>query len=233
MNNRNPAGLAVIAAVLFLALSPVPISAQTAGAYPQSAAFFAQNSGAGVPGQELLKLHAAGKFEEVRTKALARIQDVKDDIDAYVGLSWSLVALRRYPEAETWARRGYALKADPRLAQAIGESSYYLGKNENALRMLQEYIASYPEGLRAGLSYYLCGELYIRLAKYMHADIAFSAALRYNPSNPVWWTRMGWARESAKRYLQALSAYEQALALNPNLAAAVEGRRRIQARMQG
>jgi tetratricopeptide (TPR) repeat protein len=222
-----------LAAIFCLFITPTSISAQTASPFGQSIAAFAQGANASVSGQELLKLHAAGKFEEVRTKALARIQDAKDDTDAYVGLSWSLVALRRYSEAETWARRGYALNADPRLAQAIGEASYYLGKNENALQMLQEYIASYPEGLRAGLSYYLCGELYIRLAKYMHADIAFSAALRYNPSNPVWWTRMGWARENCKRYLQALSAYEQALALNPNLADAVEGRRRIQARMQG
>jgi tetratricopeptide (TPR) repeat protein len=233
MNNSTLPAMTIIAALFFLALFPATVSAQSGGSYPQSVASFAQNSGSSLPGQELLKLNAAGKFEEVRTKAIARIQEVKDDIDAYVGLSWSLVALRRYPEAETWARRGYAIKADPRLAQAIGEASYYLGKNENALRMLQEYIASYPEGLRAGLSYYLCGELYIRLAKYMHADIAFSAALRYNPSNPIWWTRMGWARESAKRYLQALSAYEQALSLNPNLADAVEGRKRIQARMQG
>lgn len=233
MNNRKILSLTIIVALVCLIITPLQIAAQPAGFFSHSGATFVQTSSDSVPGQELLKLHAAGKFEEVRTKALVRIQDVKDDIDAYVGLSWSLVALRRYPEAETWARRGYALKADPRLAQAVGEASYYLGKNEKALQMLQEYISSYPEGLRAGLSYYLCGELYIRLAKYMHADIAFSAALRYNPSNPAWWTRMGWARESAKRYLQALSAYEQALALNPNFADAVEGRKRIQARMQG
>jgi tetratricopeptide (TPR) repeat protein len=233
MSNRKPSGLAIIAALLYIIVTPLPITAQASGFFTNSSAIFAQSPGASLTGQELLKLYAAGKFEEVRTKALVRIQDVKNDIDAYVGLSWSLVALRRYSEAETWARRGYSLQADPRLAQAVGEASYYLGKNENALQMLQEYIASYPEGLRAGLSYYLCGELYIRLAKFMHADIAFSAALRYNPSNPVWWTRMGWARESAKRYLQALSAYEQALALNPNFTDAAEGRKRIQARMQG
>ena len=233
MNNRKTSSLRSIAVSLCLLVAPMPTASQTAGLFMQSSAIFAQGSSASLSGQELLKLHAAGKFEEARSKALLRIQDVKDDIDAFVSLSWSLVALRRYSEAETWARRGFAIKADPRLAQAIGEASYYLGKNENALEMLQEYIASYPEGLRAGLSYYLCGELYIRLAKYMHADIAFSAALRYNPSNPIWWTRMGWARENAKRYLQALSAYEHALAINPNFADAVEGRKRIQARMQG
>lgn len=224
-HSRKPL-IALIVMTILMGMDPLILSAQNSKTQVSV-------PGTSISGSEILKLVSSGKFEEARSKAMARIQDVKDDIDAYVSLAWSLVALRRYQEAETWAERGYVLRSDPRLAQAIGESAYYLGKNERSLAMLQEYIASYPEGPRAGLSYFLCGELFIRLSKFMHADIAFSAALRHNPSNPVWWTRMGWARESAKRYLQALSAYEQALALNPNLADAVEGRNRIQARMQG
>lgn len=227
MPERRPFTLKTIGLIiLILAAAVGRLSSQTSAGYPSA-------SGATMPGVEILKLTTAGKHEEARTRALARIGEIKDDIDAYVGLSWSLVALRRYGEAETWAVRGYGVRKDPRLAQAIGEAAYYLGKNETSLAMLQEYIASYPEGPRAGLSFYLCGELYLRMAKYMHADMAFSAAIRYNPNNPTWWTRLGWARENAKKLLQALTAYERALALNPNLVDAVEGRKRIQDRMQG
>jgi cytochrome c-type biogenesis protein CcmH/NrfG len=66
----------------------------------------------------------------------------------------------------------------------------------------------------------------------MHADIAFSTAVTHSPSNPLWWTRLGWARENAKKFLQALSAYESALSLSPNFIDALEGRKRIQDRMR-
>jgi len=218
--------IAAFAALLILALAASPLLAQPVPGYSVVA-------GASLPGSEILKLTTAGKHQEACAKALARIGEVKDDIDAYVSLSWSLVALRRYGEAEVYALRGYELRKDPRLAQAIGEASYYLGKNDVALTMLQEYIATYPEGPRAGLSFFLCGELYVRLARFMHADIAFSAAVQHNPNNPSWWARLGWARENARKPLQALDAYEKALALNPNFADALEGRRRIQDRMRG
>lgn len=189
-------------------------------------------SGGTMPGSEILKLTVAGRHEEARSRALARIAEIKDDIDAYVSLSWSLAALGRYEEAETYALRGYEIYKDPRLAQAIGEASYHLGKNDIALSKLQEYIASFPEGPRAGVSFYFCGELYVRKAQFMHADIAFSTAVQYNPNNPQWWARLGWARENSQKPLQALRAYEKALSLNPNLTDALEGKRRILGRMQ-
>lgn len=207
----------------------IPIS----GADAQTSSSGAISSVAAMPGSEILKLTTAGKHEEARRKALARIAEMKDDIDAYVSLSWSLVALHQYTEATTWAFRGYAIRKDPRLAEAIGEASYYLGKNDVALAMLQEYIGSYPEGPRAGQSFYLCGELYLRMGRFMHADIAFSAAVQHNPNNPTWWVRLGWARENARKPLQALGAYEKALALNPNLVDAIEGKKRIQERIKG
>jgi tetratricopeptide (TPR) repeat protein len=199
----------------------------------QATTQFVPQSGKTLPGTEILKLTTAGKHEEAAARAIARIAEIKDDIDAYVSLSWSLVALRRWKDAEAWATKGYAIRKDPRLSQAIGEASYYLGRNEIALVMLQDYIASFPEGQRAGLSFFLCGELYLRMARFMHADMAFSAAVTYNPNNPAWWARLGWARENAKKPLQALDAYEYALGLNPNLKDAQEGKARIKARTRG
>lgn len=224
---RGCARLRQCAAVLFLW---VAILGNVAA---QATTQFVPQSGKTIPGTEILKLTTAGKHEEAASRARARIAEIKDDIDAYVSLSWSLVALRRWKDAEDWASKGYAIRKDPRLSQAIGEASYYLGKNEIALFMLQDYIASYPEGQRAGLSFFLCGELYLRMARFMHADMAFSAAVTYNPNNPAWWARLGWARENAKKPLQALSAYEYALGLNPNLKDAQEGKARIKARTRG
>lgn len=205
--------------------SPVTAADDSAGIAGYEA--FTVANGGTLPGTELLKLTMEGRHEEARVRALARIAEIKDDIDAYVSLSWSLVALGRYPEAAGYARKGYSLRKDPRLAQAIGEASFHLGGNDEALAMLQEYIASYPEGPRAGVSFYLCGELYLRKGFFMHADIAFSTAVQYSPSNPQWWIRLGWARENSKKLLQALRAYEKALSLNPSLADAVEGKKRI------
>jgi tetratricopeptide (TPR) repeat protein len=200
---------------------------------PDSASAQAGTIAGTIAGTEILKLTASGRHEEARMKATARLAVVKDDIDAYVALSWSLVALGRHQEAEIQAAKGYSLRKDPRLAQAQGEAAFALGKNEVALKMLEEYLATFPEGPRAGNSYYLCGELYLRFAKFNHADIALSAAVLHFPNNPQWLTRLGWAREKSRKYLQALNAYEQALALNPNLLDAQEGRKRIQDRMRG
>ena len=70
------------------------------------------------------------------------------------------------------------------------------------------------------------------LGTYNHADIAFTTAVQYNPGNPAWWTRAGWARENANKLFQALRAYEKALSINPRLADALEGKKRITDRMR-
>jgi tetratricopeptide (TPR) repeat protein len=183
-------------------------------------------------GTDVLRLNAEGKFEEARRLGMARVIAAKDDTDAFVGLAWSLVALGRYADAETWATRGYELRKDPRLAEAIGEAAYFLGKNELSLIRLQEYLGAFPEGSKAGTAYYFCGEIYIRQSRFMHADIALTAALRYNPENPAWWARLGWARESSGKTLQALKAFEKALALDSRQADAMAGRARISARLR-
>ncbi len=206
-----------LAAALFIAAAPGPATAQIAR---------------GIPGNEVLVLVAQGKYEQARASGLARIALVRDDIDAYVGVAWSLIAMGRFDEAGRQAEKGYAVAPDPRLAQAMGEASFHLGKNEQALTKLREYLGSFPEGDKAGISYYLCGELYVRSARFQHADIAFTAALQYIPNNPAWWARLGYARENSGKTLQALKAYERALALDPNQRDATTGRQRLTGRLR-
>ena len=76
--------------------------------------------------------------------------------------------------------------------------------------------------------YYYMGEIYLRLAKYRHADMAFSASLQLESMNARWWSRLGYAREKAHEYRYALEAYLSALKLDPNQQDAIRGRDRAQ-----
>lgn len=191
------------------------------------------NVPSGMTGTDILRMSQEGKYNEVALIAPEILRKNPQDIDAYIGYAWSLNALKEYSEAQEVARAGYSRFADPRLAQALGEASYYLGDNQAALANLQEYLAKSPEGNKAAISFYLCGELFVRVGKFNHADIAFSTALQYNPSNARWWARLGWVREKISRYLPALKAYEEAVNLNPNLQDALNGKARMLAKVQG
>jgi len=210
---------AVLGVVLCLAVFAA--SAQTAINVPS-----------GMTGSDILRMSQEGKHNEVALIAPEILKKNPQDIDAYIGYAWSLNALKEYQKARDIAQAGYAKFKDPRLAQALGEALYYLGENEAALANFQEYLAKFPEGSKAAVTFYLCGELFVRMGKFYHADIAFSTALQYNPSNARWWTRLGWVREKISRYLPALKAYEQAVSLNPNLQDALSGKTRMLARIQ-
>jgi predicted TPR repeat methyltransferase len=43
------------------------------------------------------------------------------------------------------------------------------------------------------------------------------------PQNAGWWTRLGYARESAGEYAQAVTAYERAVSLDARLSGARAG----------
>ena len=76
------------------------------------------------------------------------------------------------------------------------------------------------------------GEIYVRQAKYNHADIAFSQAVMMKPERDYWWTRLGYAREMAGEYKSAANAYDQALTLNPGRSEAKTGRTRVLQHLQ-
>ena len=134
-------------------------------------------------------------------------------IESYVVLCWSLVRNRQYAEAEQRAADGLAVSPyDLRLIEILGEAKYYLGKNNGALEQFQRYVANAPEsGSRVGTAYYFMGEIYIRQARYQHADISLSAAVKKEPLLDRWWTRLGYAREMAGNYYEAAEAYDEAL----------------------
>jgi tetratricopeptide (TPR) repeat protein len=183
-------------------------------------------------------------FSQLRPDALAEyrqgnyeraVQICREEIDlepvnleSYVVISWSLVRLGRYEEALRYARIARTLsRYDARVAEILGEIYFYQGNNNEALQYFQEYINLAPSGQRIDMVYYFLGEIYIRQGMFRHADIALSTAVHYLPGNAAWWTRLAFARENAGELMNAVVAYERALALNFQLADARRGLDRV------
>jgi len=146
------------------------------------------------------------------------------NLESHVVICWSLIRLGRFEEALQYARAGRNIsRYDLRIIHILGEVSYYLGRNDDALRYFREFISLAPPGVRVDRAYYFLGEIYIRLGRFRHADIALSTAVRWVPGNAAWWARLGYARENAGDMLEAITAYERALSLNPHLGDALRG----------
>jgi len=197
-----------ILAALLCAISVLPVSGQTKA--------------------DALELYRSGQFTEAVDVCLAEIADQPDNLESHVVLCWALVEAKRYEEADTWAEKGRTLsKYDPRLIEIQAEAKYYRGINDQSLRLFQEYISYAPNGSRIAPTYYFMGEIYLRLSKFRHADMAFSAALQLEGMNAAWWVRVAYAREMAKDYRYALDAYNKALELNGNQQDAIRGKDRV------
>ena len=181
---------------------------------------------------DALRLYVDGRYDDARRACVAELASDPSDIESYVVLSWSLIGLKRYADAENYALKGYALQRDPRLTEALGETAYFLGSNDAALRNFQNYLSVVSEGGRVGVAYYYMGEIYLRLGRFGHADIAFSTALQFSPGSAAWWARLGYAREKAGDAANALAAYRKALALDPKLQDASAGIDRVSSKLR-
>ena len=184
--------------------------------------------------QDALVLYNNGKFREAILVCEAELQENPNRIESYVVMCWSLVKNKQYNEAEIRALDGLKISQyDLRLIEILGEARYYLGKNQAAMEQFERYVANAPEsGSRVGSAYYFMGEIYIRQAKYQHADMAFTAAVKKEPLLDKWWVRLGYAREMAKNYYGAMDAYDEALRLNSSSIDAERGRSRVSAKLQ-
>jgi tetratricopeptide (TPR) repeat protein len=165
-----------------------------------------------------------GNYERAVSICRSEIAANSNNLESHVVICWSLLSLGRYDEALGYARAGRNIsRYDPRIIEILGEIHYYQGQNTEALQYFQEYINLAPEGQRIETVYYLLGEIYIRLGRFRHADIALSTAVHWAPGKAAWWARLAYARESAGDLPEAISAYERALALNSQLSDARRG----------
>jgi len=173
---------------------------------------------------DALAEYRLGNFERAIQICQEEIAEDPGNLESYVVSCWSLLRLGRYGEALRSARVARSLsRYDARVAEILGEAYYYQGNNNEALQYFQEYVNLAPSGQRIENVYYFIGEIYIRMGKYRHADIALSTAVYWMPQNAAWWTRLAFARENAGDLTEAVSAYEKALALNPQLPDARRG----------
>lgn len=191
---------------------------------------FAQNT----VKQDALVLYHNGNYKEAIAVCEAELAENPKRLESYVVMCWALVRNKQYVEAEVRATEGLALSPyDLRLIEILGEAKYYLGKNSGAMEQFQKYVAGSQEnGSRVGVSYYYMGEIFIRQARYQHADIALSSAVKKEPLLDTWWTRLGYAREMSGNYQESLAAYEEALRLNSSSIDASRGRDRVSAKLQ-
>lgn len=183
--------------------------------------------------QDALVLYKNGRYRESVAVCEQELASNPNRIDSYVVMCWSLVGNKQYSEAEQRALEGLKISQyDLRLTEVLGEARYFLGKNNGAMEQFQKYVANAPEnGSRVGTAYYYMGEIYIRQARYQHADIALSAAVKKEPLIDKWWVRLGYAREMARNNFEAVEAYDEALRLNSSSVEAERGRTRVSARM--
>lgn len=194
-----------------------------------SAELFAQTAK-----QDALILYHNGKYKEAAQVCEEELRENPNRIESYVVMCWALVKNKQYAEAEQRASDGLVISPyDLRLIEILGEAKYYLGKNNGAMEQFQKYVASAPEsGSRVGTAYYFMGEIFIKQAKYQHADIALSSAVKKEPLLDSWWVRLGYAREMAGNYYEAVNAYEEALRLNSSSYEANRGRERVSIKLQ-
>ena len=195
----------------------------------QTASVFAQTQQ-----KDALVLYHNGKYKESVQVCEEELKENPNRIDSYVVMCWSLVKNKQYAEAEQRATEGLAVSAyDLRLIEILGEARYYLGKNNGAMEQFQKYVANANDSSsRLGTAYYFMGEIYIRQARYQHADIALSSAVKKEPLYENWWIRLGYAREMAGNYLEALEAYDEALRLNSSSVDASRGRDRVKEKIK-
>ncbi len=183
--------------------------------------------GAFLPAQEkgdALREYRLGNFEASVAICLSELEATPENMDSYAVLCWSLLKLGRYDEVARRATEARKLnRYDPRLVEALAEAHYYQGRNAESLKLFQEYADLAPEGGRIDSAYYFMGELFIRMGRFRHADIALTTAVRYVSGDATWWTRLGYARENAGEMRHAVTAYERALALNPQSSDAKRG----------
>ncbi|GHV94771.1 hypothetical protein AGMMS50293_10910 [Spirochaetia bacterium] len=183
---------------------------------------------------DALAEYRAGNYERAVQICREEITANSANLESHVVLCWSLLRLNRYGDALRFARAGRALsRYDARITEILGEIYYYQGQNNEALQYFQEYVSLAPEGQRIEMVYYFIGEIYIRLGRFRHADIALSTAVHWMPGNAAWWARLAYAKENSGDLADAVTAYERALSLNSQLTDARRGLERARQALGG
>ena len=183
-------------------------------------------------------LEAAGKIADAKalyTKSIAICDgELAADprrMDAYAVKCWSLFRLNRHEEVISTGTTALKVIFDARIAEAMGESYFFLGKNDLAIQSFTSYLESGQFGDRISTAYFFLGELYLRMHKWSHADIAYTTAVKLEPSMARWWYRLGQVCENLGDWQRSVDAYTKALSLSPGMQEATDGLTRVKAKL--
>ena len=189
--------------------------------------------------QQGRNLETAGKTAEAQAKYVESVsicdQELATDprrVEAYVVKCWSLFRLGKYQDVITTGTAALKIQFDARICEIMGESYFYLGQNDQALRSFQKYFETASENAdRLPTAYFYVGETYFRMKKYSHADIAYSMAVHREPNMARWWYRLGLTCENLGEWSRSYEAYGKALALSPSMQDAIAGRDRVKGKI--
>ncbi len=179
-------------------------------------------------------LEGAGRIQDANVRYTESVRICRNEItsgvataDTYVVQAWSLQRLRNYNEVIAVGNRGLSLYPnDYRINEVMGEAYFYLDDYENSLSSMQRFVNALPSNDRTPTAYFFIGEIFRLQGKFLHADIAYSMALTLSPNMPLWWYRLGLAREGAREYETARQAR-----LNPVYPEATDALARVRARL--
>ncbi len=215
----------LIAAVFLAVVFSATVSAET---HPDAMTLYRQGRDLEYQGKTAAAMAA---YSQAVTRSEQAISANPRNMESQVVLNWSLFRLGKHQEVLKYGQEALKIAFDPRIVEVLGESSYLLGQNEEALGYLQKYIETAEDTAElAPNAYYYMGEAYMRLKKFAHADIAFTTALVKAPTMYRWWYRLGFACEAQGQYKRAYDAFGKSLSINPRFEDAIAGRDRVKAK---
>ena len=151
------------------------------------------------------------------------------NIESYVIYCRSLYSLDRYQEVIDAGRAALAIREDMRIVETMGEAWFYLDNYNESMRSMERYADSMPNGDRISTAYFFMAEIYRLTRRYHRAEIAYTAAVYYNPGHPHWWYWLGRVREETGDRSGAATAYTRSLRIQPGFRDAADRLRRLQA----
>lgn len=179
-------------------------------------------------------LDSKGRIADAVNEYNAAIQICLDELevspqnmDSYAVYTWSLFRLKKYADTVSICRQALNIREDARIVETMGEALFYLNRFDESLAQMQRYISLTSSGDRLGVAYFFEAEIYRLRKLYNKAEIAYTAAVFFEPNLSLWWYRLGTVREATENKAGAIEAFERAVKLAPNYTDAVNALKRL------